>query len=99
MIVTLQSGKPKQWRPQSMIEADRFWEQWCIKCDREVGNEFGEDKCPLHGGCAIGIEPEEFIFSQDGKPICSAFIPLRRNNDEVLERCTITKDLFRDAPA
>lgn len=82
------------WRPTSNSEASQFWGKWCEKCDNEVStNEYG-DKCALLGGCAIGIYPAEFSFSEDGRPICRAFMPIVKNDAPTGDRCTGTRDMF-----
>lgn len=93
----------KPYRPSNGTEGCGFYERFCFKCDRDAHMNSGKewDKCEPHEICSIIGDtlaydikhpkyPKEWIYGEDGRPTCTAFIPV---GTKAPERCEHTLEL------
>lgn len=92
------------YRPSNGTEGICFYESWCFKCERDAHMNSGKDydACEPHEICSIIGDtlaykisdpeyPKEWIYGEDGCPMCTAFVPV---GTKIVERCERTIDMF-----
>ena len=85
-----------KYKPDSIDEADHFYETWCDNCIHDKAyreSERGEDGCPIIAKAfAYPITddeyPRELVF-KDNMPVCTSF-----SDEEKPYRCDKTIDMF-----
>lgn len=93
--------KRTSYQPSSGTVGASFIAGWCGECARDNIDELDyNDRCDIVGRTmAFNVSdpeyPAEWIYDQDGRPCCTAFIPV---GDPVPEpRCGHTGDMFGGA--
>ena len=89
----------QQYTPSNGTEGEAFWSWWCSRCERDkVMNgtvwdvDAGDDDmCQILGASFAG-EAKEWVYGQDGQPMCTAFVPMGDKPHEA--RCDHTQGLF-----
>lgn len=100
-------AKGKLYQPSNGTEGELFIEQWCGTCARDKPSSEGKpfDECDDDELCSILNDtlfysvidseyPSEWIYDENDKPCCTAWI---RHDDPIASlpyRCTKTKDMF-----
>lgn len=98
----IESIPVRLYRPGSGTEGIGFYERWCFKCKRDAHMNSGKDwdQCEPHEICSIIGDtlayevddpkyPKEWIYAQDGRPMCLAFESMDKP-----DRCEHTVDMF-----
>ncbi|MDH5259299.1 MAG: hypothetical protein OEX07_14890 [Gammaproteobacteria bacterium] len=85
----------KKYRPSNSTEGDIFIAEWCNQCEK---NKTPGCECQILADTFIFQEndpayPEEWIYSKQGNPCCTAFIPA---GTVLTVRCDKTIDMFQE---
>jgi hypothetical protein len=96
----------ERWKPISNMVVETFFNQWCRNCERDKvmnGSAPQEEAdrdhsmyCPIIGA-SLWNEAVEWRQLEDGRRICTAFVP--KGQPVPTARCASTGDMFADSAA
>lgn len=93
----------QRYEPSNGTEGSFFHSNWCENCARDKAMNGTippnvepqlEDLCQILGDSFMDGGVKEWIFGKDGKPMCTAFVPMGEEPQAMRERCPKTGDLF-----